>query len=192
MASCLPHARLTPAPHRLRNGVLAATAAALLGALAPVLVAAGPAGASSLPARTSTESRIGSAVLALINAERAAHRLPALHASSQLMLSAREHDVAMARYDVLSHQLRGEAWLGTRVSRTGYAWSYLGENIGWNSAMSQAGVLALEQAMYGERPPNDGHRLNILSTHYRDVGVDVYLDSRHHRVWLTTDFGRRR
>jgi uncharacterized protein YkwD len=45
--------------------------------------------------------------------------------------------------------------------------------------------------MYNETPPNDGHRLNILNTHYRNVGVDVYFDKVHHKLWLTTDFGHR-
>jgi uncharacterized protein YkwD len=44
--------------------------------------------------------------------------------------------------------------------------------------------------MYNEKAPNNGHRLNILSSKFRQVGVDVYLDRTHHKVWLTTDFGR--
>lgn len=46
--------------------------------------------------------------------------------------------------------------------------------------------------MYAETPPNDGHRRNILSTTFVDVGVDVIDDRTHGRIWLTTDFGRPR
>jgi uncharacterized protein YkwD len=46
--------------------------------------------------------------------------------------------------------------------------------------------------MYDEAPPNDGHRRNILSATFVDVGVDVIEDKTHGRVWLTTDFGHPR
>jgi len=68
----------------------------------------------------------------------------------------------------------------------------LRENIAWNSQRFRAGVLALETSMYSETPPNDGHRRNILSTSFVDVGVDVIDDSTHGRVWLTTDLGKPR
>ena len=163
---------------------------ALLAALLVGFVVFAPSAGAALPARTATETRFGNAVLATLNAERRAHGLPALRLNAKLMLSARQHDVTMAHHNTLSHQLPGEAYFGTRITRAGYRWSYAGENIGWNSQMTQAGVVALEVAMYNERPPNDGHRLNILNRNYRDVGVDVYLDPAHHKIWLTTDFGR--
>lgn len=167
------------------------TALAGVAAFVVSLAVAAPAAEASVPARSSLELHIDSVVRSLINTERAVYHLPALTMSSQLMLSAREHNVAMAHYNTMSHQLPGEAAWTTRISRTGYHWSYAGENIAWNSDMSENGVLVLERIMYGERPPNNGHRLNILSSHYRDVGVDVYFDKTHHKVWLTTDFGRR-
>ena len=179
----------------LRAGVtprLRSMFAAVLVALAictGLVAAASPAGAA-VPPRTALEKTIATAVLNLLNAERALHGVPAVHMTSQLQLSARRHDVRMANDDEMSHQLPGEPWFGRRFLNAGYRWSWAGENIGWNSDMSKSGVLYLERIMYGETPPNDGHRLNILSTHYRDIGVDVYIDSTHHRVWLTEDFGR--
>jgi uncharacterized protein YkwD len=110
--------------------------------------------------------------------------------SSQLQLSARRHDVRMATYDTMSHQLPGEPWFGTRFNQAGYYWSWAGENIAWNSVMSLAGVEALQVAMYNERAPYNEHRLNILNPRYHNVGVDVYFDRTHQKVWLTTDFGR--
>ena len=44
--------------------------------------------------------------------------------------------------------------------------------------------------MVAERPPNDGHRRNILSSTFTVFGVDVYLDAAHGRLWLTEDFAR--
>jgi len=43
--------------------------------------------------------------------------------------------------------------------------------------------------MYNEVAPYNGHRLNILSRTYRDVGVYIYMDGTHHKMWLTVDFG---
>jgi uncharacterized protein YkwD len=41
--------------------------------------------------------------------------------------------------------------------------------------------------MLNEQPPNDGHRLNILSTSFTHIGIAVYRDSSG-TVWLTQDF----
>jgi hypothetical protein len=42
--------------------------------------------------------------------------------------------------------------------------------------------------MYNETAPNDPHRLILLSRTYRDVGLNIYMDSVHHKAWLTIDF----
>jgi hypothetical protein len=55
--------------------------------------------------------------------------------------------------------------------------------------MTQDGALAVQKMMYNEVAPNNGHRLNILNRHFVNVGVDVYLDSTHHKLWMTVDFG---
>jgi uncharacterized protein YkwD len=137
-----------------------------------------------------TRTDWANAVLAKLNAERAAHGLKALTMNTHLVSSAHAHNLAMAKANQLSHQLSGEAGLGSRISAAGYRWTTVGENIAYNSNRSQAGVLALQAAMYGEQPPNDGHRRNILSSSFVHVGVDVIDDAVHHRVWLVTDFGR--
>ena len=66
----------------------------------------------------------------------------------------------------------------------------IGQNSNGDGVMTQTGVLSLQKVMYNEKAPNNGHRLNILSSRFRNVGVDVYMDWAHHKVWLTTDFGR--
>jgi uncharacterized protein YkwD len=187
-----PHAAL-PAryPTARRSGRLRAlvvTAAMFLGIFTGVLTAAAPASAT-VPPRTSLESEIAWAVKAVMNAERSLYGLPPLWMSSKLQLSARRHDVLMAKYNTMSHELPYEPSLGRRITLTGYYWNYAGENIAWNSEMTKAGVILLQKLMYGEKAPNDGHRLNILNRHYRHVGVDVYMDKTNHKVWLTTDFG---
>jgi uncharacterized protein YkwD len=41
--------------------------------------------------------------------------------------------------------------------------------------------------MFNEKPPNDGHRQNLLSKTFTHIGIDVVRDS-HGTVWLTQDF----
>ena len=137
-----------------------------------------------------TRSDWAKAVLAELNDERANHGLPALKLNSKLVSSAHTHNLAMAKANTLSHQLSGEAALGSRVSAAGYRWSAVGQNIAYNTSRSQSGVLAVQKAMYNEKPPDDGHRKNILSKTYADVGIDVINDSVHRKVWLVTDFGK--
>ncbi len=176
------------APRRGR-AVLVAVLAAALGA---TLLAVSPAaGARTTHARTAYEARIANRILTMINHERRAHHLKALSSSRQLQLSARRHDLTMSQFNSMSHQLPSEAFFGTRLRAAGYRWKWAGENIGYNSRMDTGGVRRLETLMYHEKAPNDGHRRNILNPHFRNVGVDVYIDRAHHKVWLTTDFGRR-
>jgi uncharacterized protein YkwD len=172
--------------------VVTAVVAGLLASLllvAPANASAPANSATRVPSRTASEASIGKAVRNLINVERARHGLKPVHMNIHLLQSARVHDVHMARANEMSHQLAGEASFGARMDDAGYHWSWAGENIAWNSQMSKAGVLELEKMMYNEHAPNNGHRLNILSKHFRNVGVDVFMDKAHHKVWLTTDFG---
>lgn len=159
--------------------------------------AAKPAPSTSAPSKSAssasgydTRSDWANAVLDELNSERAAHGLSALKLNSKLVDSAHTHNLDMAKADKLSHQLSGEAALGSRVSAAGYQWSMVGENIAYNSSRSESGVLAVQKAMYNEKPPDDGHRQNILNSKFVDVGIDVINDSVHGKVWLVTDFGR--
>ena len=128
----------------------------------------------------------------MLNAERAANHLPALGWSTALVSSARRHNLTMAAANVLSHQLPGEPVFSTRISQAGVHWHAAAENIGWTTDRSSAGANSLETAMYGERPPNDGHRLNILSTAVHYVGIDTYIDAAHRQALADRGLRRRR
>lgn len=117
--------------------------------------------------------------------------MPALRMNAALCRSARRHDIAMARANRMSHQLPGERPFTARIARAGYKWRTAGENVGWNGLVSRRGAVQLELLMYREKPPNDGHRRNILNRGFRNAGVDIYVDAVHHKLWLTTDFGSR-
>ena len=151
---------------------------------------ASPKTTSSSSSGYDTRSDWADAVLSELNSERAKHGLRALKMNSELVSAAHKHNLAMAKANTLSHQLNGEAALGSRVSAAGYSWSAVGENVAYNGRRSEDGVLAVQKAMYNEEPPNDGHRKNILSKTYVDIGIDVISDSVHDKVWLVTDFGK--
>lgn len=139
-------------------------------------------------AATTAETAAATSVMRMLNAQRVAHGLPALGSSTALTSSARRHNLAMAKADVLSHQLPGESSLGTRISQAGVLWHSIAENIGWTTVRTTAGANSLQSAMYNEKPPQDGHRLNILSKSTRFVGIDVLIDAGTGKLWLTEDF----
>jgi uncharacterized protein YkwD len=57
---------------------------------------------------------------------------------------------------------------------------------GTTAAIAQMAV-GLTQSMLNEQPPDDGHRLNILSSTFTHIGIAVYRDGSG-TVWLTQDF----
>jgi uncharacterized protein YkwD len=152
---------------------------------APAAPPAGPAGGQQgVPAGQ---------VLAVINQARAAAGLPAYTISSGLDLSAARHNTVMASGCGLSHQCAGEAALGARETAAGVTWTSAGENIGEGgpvpaatTAIAQMAV-TLTRDMLAEKPPDDGHRLNILSSAFHHIGIAVYRNSAG-TVWMTQDF----
>lgn len=155
------------------------------GLLASTAVAA----QASTPVMTSSETSIAGSVLNLLNAERGWHHLRPLHLHGYLTRAATAHNLKMATYNTLSHQLPGEYRLSLRITSAGFKpLVWYGENIAWTSVISRSGALALEKKMYDERYPANGHRLNILNSHYTYVGVAIHVDRTHNKLWLTTDF----
>jgi uncharacterized protein YkwD len=144
-------------------------------------------GTGSTAGSTAFEHQIAQSVFQAINADRAAAGLPALVWSDSLVDGAIAHSLLMSADDQLSHQLPQEPAIGVRISRDGVQWTWCGENIGETSNASSGGALELHRMMMAEQPPNDGHRQNILSTHFTLLGVAVVIDSVHH-LWLTEDF----
>ena len=129
----------------------------------------------------------------MINQARTQQGLPALAISSGLNTSSAAHTSVMASGCGLSHQCPGEPALGTRLTNAGVQWMSAGENIGeggpvpGNTAAITQMAVNLTQSMLNEQPPDDGHRLNILSTTFTHIGIAVYRDSSG-TVWLTQDF----
>ncbi len=132
-------------------------------------------------------------VLALINQARAQAGLPAYAVLAGLDTSAGRHNAVMAAGCGLSHQCPGEPAPGARETAAGVHWTAAGENVGeggpvagTEAAIAQMAV-GLTQSMLDEKPPDDGHRLNILSSAFTHIGIAVFRDSSG-TVWLTQDF----
>lgn len=149
--------------------------------------------APAAPAPSAGLSAAAQQVLALINQARSQAGLPAYTVSSGLDTSAARHTTVMAAGCGLSHQCPGEPALGARETAAGVHWTAAGENIGEGgpvagstAAIAQMAV-GLTQSMLDEKPPDDGHRLNILSSAFTHVGISVFRDSSG-TVWMTQDF----
>jgi uncharacterized protein YkwD len=191
----------TPAPrhHRANPRPARSTPAASQASASPMPASPGPAStgpASTGPAKTAPAPGLSAAaqqVLALINQARSQAGLAAYTVSSGLDTSGARHTTVMAAGCGLSHQCPGEPALGARETAAGVAWTAAGENIGeggpvadTTAAIAQMTV-GLTQSMLDEKPPDDGHRLNILSSAFTHVGISVFRDSSG-TVWMTQDF----
>jgi len=152
--------------------------------------------ASSSAAAGGSNSNSASAaqqVLDVINQARAQAGLKPYTMSSNLINSAGAHNARMEDGCGLSHQCSGEAALGDRETAAGVHWTSAGENIGEGGPVgdSQSSIaqmaVSLTNSMLAEKPPNDGHRQNILSSSFTEVGIAITRDSSG-TVWMTQDF----
>ncbi len=183
------------ASHRAASAVRTGNSIAAAPASAAPPVSSPPAAAASQPSGQSIRARqsaatedYAQAVFQAVNRARVAQHLAPLVWDARLQQSARTHNRAMAGSNTLSHQVGAEPTLGSRESSAGVQWTYAAENIGWTTERSLAGVLNIEARMLAETAPNDAHRRNILTRSAQSLGIDVYFDAAHGRLWLTEDF----
>ena len=148
---------------------------------------------TSSSAASSNSETPAEQVLDVINKARKAAGLAPYTMSTDLINSASAHNTRMENGCGLSHQCSGEAALGDRETAAGVQWTAAGENIGdggpeddTQSSIASMAV-SLTNSMLAEQPPDDGHRLNILSSSYTEVGIAVTRDSSG-TVWMTQDF----
>ncbi len=71
---------------------------------------------------------------------------------------------------------------GQRLTSFGYAWSWWGEDIAWGYASWHDAIVAWENS--------SGHRANLLSTNFKDVGLDyAYTAGGSYHRFYVADFG---
>jgi uncharacterized protein YkwD len=112
-------------------------------------------------------TQVRAAVVCLTNAERAAAGLPALDAEPRLEAAAQAYSQRMVLERFFAHVAPDGSALSGRL--TDYAgWSTIGENLAWGE-----GALATPRATVAAWMDSPGHRANILSRTYTEVGVGV-------------------
>jgi uncharacterized protein YkwD len=143
-----------------------------------------PADAGPAPSMPSGPAEWPGYILARINQARAENGLHPLTLVAELSTAAQAHAEDCARRGWGSHVGSDGAVLRTRLERVGYIGKGQGEN--WVQARNA------ERAFdwwYGEIPPNDPHRRNILSPRYSEIGIGIVQTG-----WgyiFVNDFGRR-
>jgi uncharacterized YkwD family protein len=113
-------------------------------------------------------------VISLINQERANEGLPALSNQSQLTSAARTHSDDMACNNFFSHTSPTTGSPFDRITAAGYSYSAAGENI--------AAGYGSPSALVDGWMNSSGHRANILSTNFTQIGVG-------YAYWSDSDYG---
>jgi hypothetical protein len=119
-----------------------------------------------------------SMVVDLVNQERAKHDRPPLAGDSRLASAARDHSRDMSDNNYFSHTSKDGRTVGQRITAAGYTWNRCGENIARGYSSPEAVMLGWMNS--------EGHRSNILSIDYCDLGVGYAPTGRY---W-TQNFGR--
>lgn len=130
-----------------------------------------------------------SAILCVLNAERAKHGLPALARNRLLERSSQRHSDDMALRKFFGHETPEGTGSHTRINLAGYLLPWTGENIYWGEGPKSTPVGAVEGWMN-----SPGHRANILRPQYTEVGVGVAHEAPKRGVTgpvavYTTNFG---
>jgi uncharacterized protein YkwD len=112
------------------------------------------------------------ATLCLLNGERADRGLPPLAADAQLAAAASAYAGDLVAGSYFSHTGRDGSDLVDRIRATGYMdgdrpW-HVGENLAWGT-----GGLAAPGAIVQAWMNSPGHRENILSPAFREIGVGI-------------------
>ena len=100
----------------------------------------------------------------LTNQARANSGLPALRFDPRLCRAARLHSANMARYNSMSHYLDGRSHQN-RTAEAGYPSGTVAENICYSQYNPEAAINTWLNS--------SGHRANMLSYSYADLGVGI-------------------
>ena len=148
--------------------------------------------AGALPS-TVTKRTVVRATLCSLNAQRDRYGLPALKLNKRLSKAARAHARDMVRRRYFAHDSLGGGTFVDRIRRSGYlrgasSWS-VGENLAWGSHRRSAPRAITEMWMN-----SPGHRVNVLSSSFREVGIGLAIGAPGaggQAATYATDFGTR-
>ena len=160
--------------HRLPLPAFATALVASLALAAPSAQAAvNCPGADQLPL-LSTTATAKSATLCLINAQRAFNNLPALRSEPTLEAAATGYAQAMVEKRFFAHVSPSGQTIDERLaSYTANTQSFsVGENLAWGQSVLSTPVSTVNAWMRSE-----GHRDNILSENFDEIGVGIVAGS---------------
>ncbi|MBV9132364.1 MAG: CAP domain-containing protein [Chloroflexi bacterium] len=123
-------------------------------------------------------------VLELTNAERQSAGLTPLTLNSQLTDSAQTYSQVLASSGCFDHTCGPVPNFADRDGQAGYTgWSNLGENI--------AGGYSTPEAVVAGWMASPGHRENILSPEFTEIGIGIASGSGQFGTYWTQEFGTR-
>ena len=175
----------------VRRRLAAVAALAALALCAPATAQADDcAGADVVPAADNV-AVVGQATLCLLNQQRAANGIGPLVENAALTTASAGYSQRMVAQGFFAHESPDGGTLVQRLTAVGYlggddAW-VVGENIGWGQAS-----LATARSMVDAWMNSPGHRENLLSADYSQVGLGLALGTPTDQTWgatYTTDFG---
>ena len=175
----------------VRRRLAAVAALAALALCAPATAHADDcAGADVVPAADNVVV-VGQATLCLLNQQRAANGIGPLVENAALSTASAGYSQRMVAQGFFGHESPDGGTLVQRLTDAGYlgdddAW-VVGENIGWGQAS-----LATARSMVTAWMNSPGHRENLLSADYTQVGLGLALGTPTDQTWgatYTTDFG---
>jgi uncharacterized protein YkwD len=148
-----------------------------------------------LPLLTTIPPTFAQQVVNLINQERTAHGCQPFNVAPQLSAAAQAHSQDMALHDFVSHTGSGGTSPSERLTRAGYNWRMMAENIAAGQSTPEAVVASWMSS--------SGHRDNILICALHDIGIGYYYQpddqpnvqlsngqtSGPFRFYWTQDFG---
>jgi len=166
--------------------------AALIVAAAVTTFSIGGARPSAHQLSAAVAAAVRGKLLAELNAHRRAAGIRPLGSDAIAQAAAQIQADDMAATDVFGH---GDAYGRlpmTRYETLGGTARFYGENVGWYGArVTQLdavwrAVAELDSQMMAERPPNDGHRRNILAARFEAVGIAFAIGP--HGLYFAEDF----
>lgn len=146
-------------------------------------------------AQTPADSDLAAAraqLIALLDEHRTAQGLGPLGIDPRAQAAAQAHALDMARSGVLRHVDPDGRSPFDRYHAQGGRARYYAENVAWygladegRAALASA-IAKLDAQMMAERPPDDGHRANIVSPLYDSVGIGIAVGPNG--IYLSEDF----
>ncbi len=123
-----------------------------------------------------------------VNQARKAAGVAALTIDSRIHGEALQHSLDMTCYG-FGHYVPPGTTPASRMAAVGVSFTWHGENIGEaGEGTDLQKAQWLFNIMMAEKPPNDGHRQNILSPNFTRTSIGIYVENGDGSLWMTEDF----